>query len=221
MKKILYISASSKPEDMSTSKTAGRYFINKFKCEDPQVVVEELDLYSEDIKDPNYKCFKGTAELVDGEEYESLREEDKNLVDRMNELCNQFLSADIYVIAAPMWSVSFPSILKRYIDSIMLNNKLIELREESVKGLLDDKPRDMVYIQSSGGIYPKILGGKFNHGVDYFHDIFKFLGVKRFEKVLIEGVDMNKVGRDKALEIAYEDIDLVVKRFSKDAVFKI
>lgn len=218
MKKLLYITANSKPECMSTSKTVGRDFVNRFLTKNTDYVVEELDLYSENIPEVNHKIFTGRAELVSGPQYDALSENDKNSVNRINDLCNQFLSADTYVIAAPMWNVSYPAILKRYIDCIIINNKVISVSQEDVRGLLDDKERNMVYIQSSGGVYPKIFGGKFNHGVDYFHDIFKFLGINRFEKILVEGVDTTDVGKDQAIKNANEDIDNVIKKISKQPI---
>lgn len=218
MKKLLYITANSKPECMSTSKTVGRDFVNRFLTKNTDYVVEELDLYSENIPEVNYKIFTGRAELVSGPQYDALSENDKNSVNRINDLCNQFLSADTYVIAAPMWNVSYPAILKRYIDCIIINDRVISVSQEDVRGILDDKERNMVYIQSSGGVYPKIFGGKFNHGVDYFHDIFKFLGINRFEKILVEGVDTTDVGKDQAIKNANEDIDNVIKKISKQPI---
>lgn len=221
MKKLLYIIANSKPEAISTSRTVSRDFVNKFIKANPDYAVEELDLYDEYIPEANYKFFTGRAETVSGEQYNSLCENDKKAVDRINALCDQFVSADTYVIAAPMWSVSYPSILKKYIDCIILNNKVIQVSPDEVIGLLDDKERNMIYVQSSGGIYPKIFDGKFNHGIDYFHDIFKFLGIKKFEKILAEGVDMPSVGKNEAIKLATEDIDHIVKKLSKDALVEV
>lgn len=219
MKKLLYISANTKPENLSTSKTVAREFINRFMNENPNYKIEELDLYKEYIPELNYKMFERRAELVTGSKYDSLSNEDKKAVDRMNELCDQFLSADSYVIAAPMWSVSFPAILKRYVDCIDLNNKVIKVSPEKVEGLLGDKERKMVYIQSSGGVYPKIMDWKLNYGVNYFHDIFKFLGVKKFEKILVEGVDMPSVGKEQAIAKANEDMDKVIEKLSRKPLF--
>lgn len=220
MKKLLYIPVNSKPEEMSTSKTVGREFVNRFLAKNSDYVVEELDLYNEDIPEVNHVIFKSRAETVSGAEYDTLSEQDKRVVDRVNALCDQFLSADTYVIAAPMWSVSFPSRLKRYVDCIILNNKVIKITPEEVIGLLNDKERDMIYIQSSGGVYPKLFGGKFNHGVDYFHDIFKFLGINKFEKILVEGVDMQDVGREEVMRRAYEDIDKIVEKLSREPLLQ-
>lgn len=213
--KILYITASSKPEGCSVSKLTGRTLLNRFLAANPGYTVEELDLYTADIPEPSYKYFTGWVELVSGNEYEALAEPDKEAVNTIGRLCDQFLSADLYIIAAPMWSMSFPSRLKQYLDCIMLNHKMIELTPQKAEGLLGDKPRRMVYIQSSGGIYPKIIDWKFNYGVNYFHDLFKHLGVKEFYKILVQGTDMVDVGPQKALEAAAPDLDELLEKMCK------
>ncbi|GAA0179482.1 FMN-dependent NADH-azoreductase [Clostridium sediminicola] len=218
MKKLLYIPVNSKPEELSTSKKVGREFVNRFMQKNPDYELMELDLYNEFIPEINYKLFKRRAELVTGEEYEALTDNERKEVDRINQLCDQFLSADTYVIAAPMWSVMFPSRLKRYLDCIIQHNKVIKVDPEEVKGLLDDKERNMVYIQSSGGDFPIILGWKYNHGVNYCHDIFKFLGINKFEKILVEGVDDPKIGKEVAIEKAYKEMDNVINKISRQLV---
>lgn len=220
MKKLLYITVNSKPEHISTSKTAGRAFVNRFLSKNPDYTLEQLDLYNEDIPEINHKVFTGRAETTSGHQYNELSPQDKKDVDRINELCDQFLSADIYVIAAPMWSLSFPSRLKRYTDCIILNNKTIKISEEEIKGLLDDKERKMVYIQSSGGVFPKIFNGMFNHGIDYLQDLFKFLGIKTFEKVLVQGIDDSDVGREEAMKKAYKDMEEVIDKLSEKTLLK-
>ena len=214
MKKLLYISVNPKPEDLSISKTVGREFVNRFLTKNSDYELEELDLYNENIPELNYKLFKGRADLVSGADYDSLTESDKKSVDRINFLSDQFLNADTYVISAPMWSLSFPSRLKSYMDCIILNGKVIDVSPEEVTGLLKDKKRDMVYIQSSGGEYPKLLGSKVNHGVYYVKDIFKFLGINKFEKILVEGIDMPDIGKDIAMKKAFEDVEDIIDKLS-------
>jgi FMN-dependent NADH-azoreductase len=221
LKKLLYIPVNSKPENESTSKTIGREFVNRFLDKNPDYSLEELDLYYEDIPEINHKLFTSRAEPVSGEEYNKLSDQDKKAVDRINFLCDQFLRADTYVIAAPMWSISYPSRLKRYVDCIILNNKTIKISENDVEGLLADKERDMVYIQTSGGVYPMFFAGKFNHGVDYFHDIFKFLGIHKFEKILVEGVDKDSVDKEDVMKEAFLAIERVCEKLSKDVLSKV
>jgi FMN-dependent NADH-azoreductase len=212
MKKILYIAASPKPETSSISKQVGRAFVTKLMENQPDCTLEELDLYTADIPLPKDCYFTGWVNLVSGAQYDALSEADRHAVTRMNDLCTQFQSADIYVIASPMWSLSFPSILKQYLDCIMLNNRLISLTDKGVNGLLGDRTRKMVYIQTSGGVYPKLLYGQLNFGVRYFHDIFKFLGIKDFTPILVQGTDMQSVGVDKALSEAADDFDDAVNK---------
>jgi len=214
LKTLLYITVNSKPENLSISKTVGRQFVNRFITKNTDYAVEELDLYNEYIPEVNHVIFKKRAEPVSGADYEALSDNDKKAVDRINALCDQFLRADTYVIATPMWNISFPSILKRYIDCIIINGRVIKATPEEVTGLLNDKERNMIYIQSSGGKYPKILSGKFYHGIDYFEDTFKFLGIKRFEKILVEGIDMPEIGREKAIEKACLEIENVIEKLS-------
>lgn len=218
MKKLLYITVNSKPQQESTSKTAGREFINRFLEANKDYTLEELDLYNAEIPEVNHKLFTGRAEIVSGTAYDALSQEEKKQVDIINSLCDQFVNADTYVFAVPMWSISYPSRLKRYIDCIIINNKTIKIGNEEVKGLLDSKERNMVYIQSSGGVYPKIFSGKFDHGIDYFHDLFEFLGIKKFEKILIEGVEESSIGKEEALHKAYKEMDSVINRLSRELV---
>ncbi|MFL0248932.1 FMN-dependent NADH-azoreductase [Clostridium neuense] len=214
MKKLLYIPVNTKPEEMSTSKFVGRQFIKSFIKKYPEYEVEELDICNEYIPELNHRYFKGRGDIVSGSDYEALSEEDKKAVDRINELCNQFISADVYVIAAPMWSSLFPPRLKMYIDCVIQNNKAIKVTPEEVRGLLDDKERKMLYIQSSGGTYPRIFSWKIDHGANYLHDIFKFVGIDKFEKLLVEGVDMPSVGKHEALEKAFKEIDNLVDKMA-------
>jgi FMN-dependent NADH-azoreductase len=218
MKKLLYITVNSKPEEMSTSRTVGREFVNRFINKNGDYEVMELDLYKEYIPEMNYRMIKSRAELVSGKDYDFLNYEDKKAVDRTNILCNQFISADTYVIASPMWSLSFPSPLKRYFDCIIQNNKVIKISVDEVKGLLDDKERNMIYIQSSGGDYPMIFGAKFNHGINYCKDIFTFLGIQRFEKLMVEGVDVKQIGKENAIQKAYESMDKLIDRISRQVM---
>lgn len=212
MKKLLYITASPKPETESSSKQAGRAFVAQLMEKNTDFELEELDLPTAGIPMPNQRYYKGRIELVSGLEYDVLSEHEKADVDRINQLCTQFQQADCYVVASPMWSLSFPAILKQYLDCILLNNRVIRITDTDIKGLLCDKPRKMVYIQTSGGIYPKIFYSQMNYGVKYFHDIFTHLGIKEFYRVLIQGTDMKDVGKARAFSEASDDFECALSK---------
>ncbi|MGL5749907.1 MAG: FMN-dependent NADH-azoreductase [Paraclostridium sp.] len=211
MKKLLYITVNSKPEELSSSKTIGRAFVNKFLEEHKDFSLEELDLYDENIPRLQYRYFEKRNCLLNEEARKDLSEKDQKEVDKIVKLCDQFISADVYVIATPMWSLSFPAPLKEYIDCVVQQDKTIKISESKVEGLLNDKPRSMVYVQSSGGHVPWILKPVFNKGLNYIEDIMKVIGIKHFEELLVDGTGFTQEEREEAENKAIERIDNVIK----------
>lgn len=214
MEKLLYISASSKPETESVSKQAARTFIQRFLSQSPGYKLEELDLYTSDIPLPSHQHFDRQSHLVTGAAYQALNDTDQAIVDRMKDLCSQFQQADTYVISAPMWGLSFPSRLKQYLDCILLIDRLFTIDATGFHGLLSDKERHMIYVQSSGGMYPKIFYGQINYAVKYCRDIFKHLGVSTFDPILVQGTETPGIGQYQALETASQDMDDLLNRLS-------
>lgn len=214
MKKLLYISASPKPETESVSKQAARMFIQRLMAQVTGYQLEELDLYTSNIPLPNHQHFERQSHLVTGAAYQALNDTDQAIVDRMKDLCSQFQQADTYVISAPMWGLSFPALLKQYLDCILLIDRLFTIDATGFHGLLADKERHMVYVQSSGGVYPKIFYGQMNYAVKYCRDVFKHLGVATFDPILVQGTETPGIGRYQALETAAQDMDDVLDRIT-------
>ena len=45
--------------------------------------------------------------------------QEQNDVQQMSKLCDQFVAASVYIVASPMWRLSFPAVLIDYIDCII------------------------------------------------------------------------------------------------------
>ena len=211
MKKLLYISVNSKPEDLSASKTVARKFINKFLQKNKDFQVEEIDLYKEHIPRLEYQYFEKRNRIVNEDDAKKLNDKDQKEVQRIRALCDQFISANVYVIAAPMWSLSFPAPLKEYIDCIVQEEKTISFEKgKKPKGLLDDKERAVVYIQSSGGNVPWMLRPILNKGLNYVEDIIKFMGIKKFEELLVDDTGFTEEEKQEAINKASEKIDDII-----------
>lgn len=77
------------------------------------------------------------------------------------EQAKQFADADIIVIAAPFWDLSFPAVLKIYFENITVSGITFEYLD---KGCLAGKckARKIYYITTSGGYI-----GNNNFGFDY------------------------------------------------------
>ncbi len=210
MKKLLYISVNSKPEELSASKTVARNFINKFLEKNTDFQVEEIDLYKEHIPRLEYQYFEHRNCVIDENDANKLDSKDQKEIQRIRELCDQFISANVYVIAAPMWSLSFPAPLKEYIDCIMQNEKTIKFEGKKIEPLLNDKPRTMVYIQSSGANIPWVLRPIMNKGLNYVEDVIKFMGIKKFDELLVDGTGYTEEEKQEAINKACEKIDDII-----------
>ncbi|RDY25382.1 FMN-dependent NADH-azoreductase [Romboutsia weinsteinii] len=210
-KKILYISVNSKPENLSSSKTVARKFINKFLEKNKEFVVEEVDLYKEHIPRLEYQYFEKRNCIVNEEDAKKLDDKDRKEIDKIRKLCDQFIDAQVYVIATPMWSLSFPAPLKEYIDCIVQDGKTISFdNNDKPKGRLEGVDRSMVYIQSSGGNIPWILKPVMDKGLNYVESIMKFIGIKKFDELLVDGTGTTEEERISAIEKASEKIDDII-----------
>ena len=214
-KKLLYISVNSKPENLSSSKIVARKFINKFLERNGNFKVEEVDLYKEHIPRLEYQYFKDRNCVITEEDAKKLPEKDQKEIRKIRNLCDQFISAQMYVIAAPMWSLSFPAPLKEYIDCIVQEEKTISFEKgKKPKGLLDDKERAVVYIQSSGGNIPWILDPIMDKGENYVAQIMKAMGIKNVQELKVDATGTTEEERENAIREAEEKIDSILDRIN-------
>lgn len=211
MKKLLYITVNSKPEELSASKTVGRAFVNRFLEKYSEFKLEELDLYKCHIPRLEYQYFERRNAMIKKEDINQLSQKEQEEAHKIVKLVDQFKEADMYVIAAPMWSLSFPAPLKEYIDCIVMDGKTISISDDKLEGLLKDKKRGMVYIQSSGAHINWITSVVINRGLNYVKDIMKMIGIKRFEELLVDGTGYTEEEKNKAIEKALKKIDDVIE----------
>lgn len=210
-RKLLYISVNSKPEELSSSKAVARKVINELLSRYEDFEVEEIDLYKEYIPRLEYQFLGIRNAVASDEELEKLSDKDKKAVLRIRELCDQFVSADAYVIASPMWSLSFPAPLKEYLDCILQDQKTISFDDrEKPKGLLDDKHRFVIYVQSSGGKIPLILRPIMNKGIHYVESIMNLMGISKVEDLLVDGTGYTEEERLEAIKRAEERVHHIV-----------
>lgn len=212
MKKLLYIIANSKSEEQSSSRTVSRRLVNTILEKISDVKTEEVNLYEEHIPQLKGCYFEGRSAIVSSEARSKLSEQEQKKVARIERLCDQFREADIYVLAAPMWSLSFPAPVKEYIDCVIQSGKTIAFENNKPYGLLNDKPRTFIYVQSSGGSIPWILKPALSKGLNYVHDIMKFIGISSFNELLVDGTGTTEEERVDAIRKAIDKIPQFVER---------
>lgn len=212
MKTLLYITANSKEEAQSSSKTVGRKLVNAILQSNAELRLEELNLYKTHIPQLKGCYFESRSAIISERARNNLSQEEQREVKIIEELCDQFRNADIYVLAAPMWSLSFPAPVKEYVDCVVQSGKTIEFDNNKPHGLLGNKRRTFIYVQSSGGQIPWIIRSALNKGLNYVHDIMKFIGVDVFEELLVDGTGTTEAERQQAIQTASEKISGIVAR---------
>jgi FMN-dependent NADH-azoreductase len=93
-------------------------------------------------------------------------------------------------------------------------NRTITFPEEGSKpqGLLNDKPRTVIYIQSSGADIPLIMRPLLNRGLNYIEDIMKSMGISNFDRLLVDGTGTTEIERLEAIEKAKGKIDGIIDK---------
>ena len=175
---ILYINACVR-NDSRTNELA-QYALDKL-----QGNIEEVNLDFEKI----VPLYKEQLELRD-----SLIK-DKNYNHSMFDYAKQFANADVILIAAPYWDLSFPAILKTYIENINVNGITFSYSEKGYPISLC-KAKKLIYITTAGG---PIISDDFGFG--YVKSLAEnFYGIKDISYIKDEGLDIFGANIQEILE---------------------
>ncbi|MFJ5790423.1 FMN-dependent NADH-azoreductase [Lysinibacillus sp. NPDC093197] len=197
MSKLLVINAH--PEFDSTtsvSLNALRNFMNFYREENSnEEIIEQINLYDDYIPQLDKTIFDAWNKQANKEE---LTDEQLNAITRMNELVQQFKSANKYVIAYPLHNFNVPSKLKDYMDNILIARETFKYTENGSVGLLNDG-RSMVIIQGSGSIY---TNNDWYTEVEYSHkylkSMFNFMGLEDYKIMRVQGSSI--INREELLK---------------------
>ena len=137
------------------------------------LVVEELEL----------------AQLaLSGHSRKSLGERDKLLQSRdfhheMFDYAHQFASAEVIVVAAPYWDLSFPAMVKTYIENICVSGITFDYEGAVPVGMC--RAKKFYYVTTAGG--PIFC----DYGYSYWESLCKsFFGIQETCCIKAEGLDM-------------------------------
>ncbi|EOU1465136.1 TPA: FMN-dependent NADH-azoreductase [Clostridium perfringens] len=198
MSKVLYIKANIKNEGESRTFKVSDSFVEEYKKNNPEDEIIILDLYKENID------FLRADDL--GKLFGPKDEESKN--NSILKYAYQFADADKYIIAAPMWNLSFPAILKAYIDYVSVSGITFKYTAEGPVGLLNNKKA--VHIVSRGGGYDN---SPYEMGDRYLRTILGFFGIKDIETIGIDNLDVIGVNVEEKVEEGIEKATSLAKKF--------
>ncbi|OBY26246.1 FMN-dependent NADH-azoreductase [Leisingera sp. JC1] len=167
MTKLLFIKASPRGTSSKSAALANAY-LARLQERAPDLDVDVLDLSAEPLPDFDGNKVAAKMSVITGQEHDASQ---RTAWDEITSMAQRFISADIYLIAAPMWNGSIPYKFKQYIDLIHQPGLLWGLDPETgYFGLL--KGKRAVLALTSGAYGPDMPSPAF--GIDYQSAYLKF-----------------------------------------------
>jgi len=165
--KLIYIEASPRKE-RSASIAVASAFLESYKLNNPDHIIETIDLWSTSLPDFNGSLIDAKYRIFAGQEH---TEDEQSAWQQVVNEFGRFNSADKYVISTPMWNFGIPYKLKHYIDIISQPTLAFAVTPEGgYEGLVTGKP--ITLICARGGAYPE---GTEAASMDYQKTYLKFL----------------------------------------------
>lgn len=195
--KLLFIDGCvSQRGPASRTRALAEAFLSAFRESHPGAEVETVTLEALDLKP-----FRPAA-LNQRDELASVGAFGAPVFD----LARQFQAADKIAAAAPFWDMSFPAVMRIYIEHISANGLCYHYEADGCHG--DCRADRLAYLTTSGDFErPESLG------VLYWKQLSKMFGVPRFDYVFAGGLDVDPAKAPELLEAACEQARTLGRSF--------
>ncbi|MBQ3425614.1 MAG: NAD(P)H-dependent oxidoreductase [Clostridia bacterium] len=185
---VLFINACARPQSrtLALAKKAVRMIGERS---------ETVELYKENIMPLDFAALSKRDNYVQQVDYS----------DEVFRYAKQFADADEIVIAAPYWDLSFPAVLKCYIEAICVNGLTFRYNDKGMpEGLC--KASRLIYITTAGGYIPEN-----NYGYDYIKQLCTDLfGISDTRCIKAEGLDIINADVTEIIKSAEEEIETII-----------
>ena len=200
MSRLLYIQASPRGKRSHCIGVADA-FVEAYKQRHPDNEIVTLNVFEASIPNFDGPAVQAKYMILHGQLHSK---EELQVWKEVERVIDQFVSADKYVLAVPMWNFSIPYRLKQYIDLLVQPGYTFGFSEDKgYKGLVIGKPMLVVYAR--GGEYPVGTEAEaFDMQKKYIELIFGFMGFENICSVVVEptlqsGPDVLEVKRQAAI----------------------
>ena len=150
-------------------------FIDSYRKNNPEDIIEDINLYNMPVPDINSDLLLAWDALGKGTPFYSLTQSQQHTVTLFDSFTNGFLAQDKIVVANPLWNLNVPSHLKSWFDTICVANKTFRYTANGSEGMITGKK--VLHIQANGGIY----SGE-DPASQYVKTMFEFLGITDFHQ---------------------------------------
>lgn len=117
---------------------------------------------------------------------QDLNPSQRQAIAKMDRMTDQLVSADVVVVAYPMYNFSMPASVKAWFDSVMLKGRTWEVRDGRYVGLMKDKKA--LVLVASGGFYGEPMAS-WEHALSLGKLEFQFMGYSDIRGILAQGMN--------------------------------
>ncbi len=199
--KILHLDSSILGQG-SVSRLLSAEIVDRLKAENPAAGVTYRDLAASPVPHLSGAYLAAGAQPADQRTAEAQADLDLGAA-----IMDEFLSADIVVIGAPMYNFSVSSQLKAWIDRVAVKGKTFNYSEKGPEGLAGGKK--VIIASSRGGIYSSGPGAAIDHQEPYLRAVFSFFGITDLDYIRAEGVNYGPEQREQAIGAARAGIEVL------------
>ncbi len=200
MAQLLFVDACVRGEE-SRSRALAERFLSAYAAAHPEDGIIRRDLMRDRLE-PQYPEVLARRDALAAE---------GRLDDEMFADARQFAHADRIVMAAPFWELSFPAILKIYLERVSMRDITFGYEENGLVGRCCAEK--LLLVTTRGGDYSLPKTSWMEVGTHELKALCAMFGIPKFELLCAEGLDDDRVDAQARMAEAYERADALGKVF--------
>lgn len=183
---VLHVIANPRPIEESVSKQLAAAFFAKLLGKNPDVTVNNVDLYQDPPPFLSYDAFRRLYTPLTDPAYKPTKAEEEAITYGKAQ-AEALRQADVLVLTMPMWAGGPPAIMKAWLDQVVQPELMYTMSPEGIKPL--HQLRKVVLLIASGDVYKE--DDNRDGLTPTIRNTFGFVGVTEIEVAWADGQDPN------------------------------
>ncbi len=209
---VLHVIANPRPIEESVSKQLAAAFFGKLLEKNPDVTVNNVDLYQDEPPYLTYEAYRRLYTPATQPDYKPTKVEEE-AIKYGKAQAEALRQADVLVLTMPMWAGGPPAIMKAWIDQVVQPELMYTMDADGIKPL--HQLRKIVLLVSSGDVYKE--DDNRDGLTPIIRNTFGFVGVTDIEvawadgqeaTLYSDGADRKQAAIEMTEEIAEEIAEL-------------
>lgn len=200
MQKLLFIDACLRENSSRTLRLAN-YLVTEC-LKHPDITLDTLSLLNTPLAPLNHKTLDKRNDLIAARKFD----------DPSFALARQFAQADAIILAAPFWDLSFPSMLRVYLEQLCVTGLTFHYNEKGA-AVGDCCAKRLAYVTTRGGFTGSNPPASPDFALPYLQSLCTMLGIPRFDCIAAEGLDIIGNDIESILSAATLEADTLARSF--------